>query len=326
MIKYLFYFLIFLFPFSLSAQENFGYLKFNLNVDSAYVVTNNDFFVTQKIANGDSILLETGTNLINVSVPFDEPINTYKAIFNNATVILSHNFESGEISPETMNDNVAARYYHDANIMVLTDDDSKVFFDGKSAGTGFAKTDSDKRKISVLIRNPDFGSQKFNVQVQQGGINFVEAYRRPKKSNARIFSVIPGASQVYKRQYIKGIGFSTSTAVLFFFAGRKFQQYSEELDLFKRYKYRYNQALDEAEALEWGYRTEKQQDIVTKIDNQRKFFLISGLMVYGLNIYDAFSSTPTGGYYNKKHGLKFYLSRDKIGESYSTVGTIQYNF
>lgn len=324
--KQLYTCILFLVPISLLAQNQTGYIKFNFNIDSAHVIVNNNQFEWQKIASGDSLELISTRNYIVLSTPFDAPLRRRVNIPVDSTLVLTHHFSENNINPETLNENLAARNYFDSNIMVLSDEDSEIYYKGDYKGTGFAKFNAPEELAYLEIKNPDFGTTKKRLNVRGRRINFIEDYKRPIRSGAYSIAVLPGVSQFYKKQHLKGAFLSITTAVLVTYTVRKFNEYDSELYRFNNYKLEYSEAGSESEALLWGDRTDEQKIVVQQVDNQRRIFFLSSLLVYGFNIYDAITSKPRGGYLNKEKDLKFYLSQDKVLGTLGTNGTFRYNF
>ena len=318
---------VLLLPFNqVLAQSNSGWLKFKFNTDSAYVVPGNILFDAIKLASGDSLELETGVRLFSLQTHFDKSDNLYLQVFKDSTVTYSHTFKESNFSPATLTKNVASRHYYDANVIVLTDEDSDIFYNDEYQGTGFAKFNIGENLEELEIRNPDFGHKKRRLNVPEPRLIYIEDHRRPIKSESRFYSIIPGASQLYKKQHIKAFLFGASAATLFTFAGVKSFDYHYELNVFHEYQESYENATSEQAALRFGDLTENQQTKVQRLDNQRRGLLLAGILVYGYNIYDAFTSKPAGGYRNKDKDLQFYLSQKEITGNVGTVGTLRYNF
>ncbi|MEX0610278.1 MAG: DUF5683 domain-containing protein [Balneolaceae bacterium] len=303
-----------------------GYLKFNLNVDSAYVVVNNNYFEWQKVASGDSIKLLAMRNYITLSTPFDSPLRTGVYIPEDTTFTLSYNFSSENVSNANIQENLAARFHFDANVMVLSDEDSEIYYKGDYKGTGFAKFNAPEELAYLEIKNPDFGTTRKRLNIRERRINFVEDYTRPSRAGAYSVAVIPGASQFYKRQNLKGTLISVTSATLFTFTLHKYSQYRKEFQNFLDYKVNYLKAQTEAAALKWGDLAEEQKVKVQRLDNQRRFLMLSSILLYGFNIYDALSNQPKGGYQKKEKDLKFYLSQEEVLGSLGTTGTFKYHF
>lgn len=310
----------------LLAQTPTGFLKFEFNTDSAYVVPGNDLFNAIKLASGDSLELDAGIRFISLQTHFDKSQYLYIQVFSDSTVTYTYSFKKNNLSPATITNNIAARYYYDANVMVVSDEDSEIFYNGEYKGTGFAKFNTFGNIGELEIKNPDFGRAKRRLNVPGQQISFIKNDLRPVKSISRFYSIFPGASQLYKRQHLKAFLYGASAVTLFTYARIKSLDYQKELDVFYKYQENYDNATTEQEALRLGDLAESQHNRVQSLDNHRRFSLLSGLLIYGYNIYDAFTSTPKGGYAKNDKTLEFYLSQEQISEIINPTGTIRYNF
>ncbi|MDR9415591.1 MAG: DUF5683 domain-containing protein [Gracilimonas sp.] len=319
--------LTFSLPFSqIIAQNNLGSLKFEFNTDSAYVVLGNELFSAVKIASGDSLKLRTGVRLISLQTHFDKSETLFIKVHKDSTTTYSYTFKKNNYSPATLTNNIAARKYYNTNVMVLSDQDSDIFYNGEYQGTGFAKFNTFGKIGELELRNPEFGHKKRRLNAPEQKISFIESHLRPNKSTAIFYSILPGASQLYKKQHLKALIFGASAVTMFTFAGVKSSNYHKELDVFYEFQEQYNNATTEQEALRLGNLTESQQNKVQRLDNQRRGLLIAGILIYGYNIYDAFTSKPTGGYMNKDKDLRFYLSTKEITGNLGAAGTFRYDF
>ncbi|MEQ8523400.1 DUF5683 domain-containing protein [Gracilimonas sp.] len=325
MTKYLFLFLT-LFSTTLYAQNKTGFIKFEFNTDSAYVIPGNDLFEAVKLASGDSLKFTEGTRLLSFQTYFDKSKTQFIKVIGDSTVIYSHTFEKNGLSIAALSDNIAARDYYNANAMILTDEDSEIFFEGNYVGTGFAKFNTFGNIGKLTIKNPDFGISESRLNIPEQKLIFITDKLRPSKSAARFFSVFPGASQFYKRQHVKALLLGASAVTIFAAAALKSANYKEELSLFKEYQNNYENAETEQIALRFGDLAESQQSKVKKLDNQRRGLLLAGILIYGYNIYDAFTSKPAGGYLKKKRDFQFYLSELPISGNIGAAGTLKYNF
>jgi len=329
--KYLGIFLLTILILSLSltkiwAQNDTGWLKFKFNTDSAFVVPGNDLLDAIKLSSGDSLKFNSGIRLMSFQTHFDKSETVFIQIFTDSTVTYNHKFKDRNFRPDILTDNVAARRYYDANVIVLTDEDSDIYYNGEYQGTGFAKINTGQEIGNLKIENPDFGQSKRRLNVPEPKITFVEKKLRPVKSESRFFSILPGVSQLYKKQHVKAFLFGASAVSLFTFAGIKSKKYNKELDVFHELDERYENATTEQEALRFGDLAENQLVIAEDINNQRKVLFLSGILIYAYNIYDAFTSHPAGGYMKDEKDLEFYLSQENVSGNVRASGTFRYNF
>tara|TARA_R110000868_G_scaffold378658_7_gene644218 strand:+ start:13985 stop:14989 length:1005 start_codon:yes stop_codon:yes gene_type:complete len=317
-------FLLLLFTISSINAQEIGYIKFEFNIDSAVVVLDSDLLGRQTIGSGDSLRLITGTHLIQVYPPLDEKQESFKFVYPDSTVVMKFNFSNTNISTNAVDGNFASQDYFDSNFMLVTDRDSEIYLRGELIGTGFVKLNSLFRAIELTVKNPDFGSKSIDFSIGDG-VAVYEYYRRPSESLAKSLSVLPGISQFYKKQVLKGLGLSAATISLVALGISKTTEYSAEEKNFISLRNRYNDATDEQEAFLLGNLTEEQHDIITKLDTQRKLLFGSALLMYAFNIYDGYTSTPKGGYKNAKP-LNFYLSIEDGTFGSVNTATLRVNF
>ena len=299
---------------NLLAQET-GFLKFELNIDSVVVVIDRDILTQQTVAAGDSIELVTGTHVLEVYPPFDVKTTTYRLVYKDSTRVISYTFKTNDLSKDALNGNLASQKYFGTNFMLVVDHDSEVYLGRELLGTEFITFDSPFQNLELTVTNPDFGSKNVKFPLSPG-LSIYQHYRRPSEAVTKMLTVFPGLSQIYKRQYLKGIGLTALNVGLLSATIKKTQEYRDEEQVFFSLRDQYNNAVDEEQAFVLGNLTENQQDVVTKLDNQRRILLGSTLIVYAFNIFDAFRSDPKGGY-RKPKKLEFYLSQE-----YGVAGVI----
>lgn len=315
------YFFTLLFQLPLMAQnQEFGYLKFDLNVDSAVVIINNEYFEPYKISSGDSIKLNAGRNLVNISYAFDAMYEQYIDILPNQTLVIKQKFGT-YISAQSINANSAAYYHYNADLIVLTDYDSEIYVNGEYAGTAFAKLLIDAPRAIITIKNPLYGTKQHNVNMRHSRVNVLERYNRPTAGNALKLSAIPGAAQFYKKDYLKSGLFALSTFAVAKVVWDLSINYDDEYRMFKGFEHRYREAQTETDAVYWADLANRQLDTVQRIGNLRTALIGVGILIYAYNIFDAIKTEPRGGF-QKRNSLNVYLS----SENKATSLNIQYNF
>lgn len=309
----------------LQARQS-GYLKFEFNVDTAHVVLDNDVMGVLKIASGDSLRLPIGTHVIELYTPFDKEYLAFPNIRENTTSIISHEFREDNITLRTVQNNFAMADYLNANIIIVTDQNTEILYKGNSEGTGFASFNLPFGRHEFIIKNPDYGSGKLLITPNPARpLTVIQQYKKPSKNFARTYSFIPGLSQFYKKQKLKGSLLLTATGGFLYLGLKNQSRYNEESDYFDELVKQYNSATNETNASFLGDAVEAQQDVVKQIDNKRRFFLSSAILVYAYNIFDAFYSTPKGGY-QQPNSLEFYLSGNSDLSMIQTNANIRYNF
>ncbi len=314
---------LFIRPF-IFAQE-IGFVKFDLNVDSVSIIINNDFNGVRTISTEDSISLGKGLNLVNLSVPFDRFYEVYVQIIPGKTKVVSHEFSEKIPSKYILERNYAAARYYNVNAFIITDSDSKITVGNSTLGVGFAKFTQKIGLYSILIENEDFGTSSINyLNNDRYYITLFEKYTRPEKPTAQFLSIIPGGSQFYKKQIGKSALFFSGTTVFFGVGISANNSYKKELQTFNELKEQYNNTENESLAFELGNQVEKQQKEVRRKDNMRRAFFGLGILSYSLNIFDAFKSTPDGGY-RKEQPIEFYLTNNQETLGSASV-SMRYNF
>lgn len=308
-----------------SAQS--GYLKFEFNTDSAHLVLDNDVVGLVKIASGDSINLLVGTHIVELYTPFDKEYLSFPYIKQDTTITISHEFRTDNLTLRTVRNNFATADYLNANIIIITDENTNIIYEGNSVGFGFSSLNLPFGNHEIMIKNPDYGTSKIRITPNPARpLSVFLAYKKPDKLVSRTLSFLPGTSQMYKKQILKGSLLSVSTATLLIGSIKSSKNYNNELSEFNKLKQEYNQAFTEQEALRLGDLVTKKQKLVTKYDNRRRFFIGSLILVYAYNIYDAFASHPNGGYRTKQKPLEFYLSSKNSQLGVVNSGTFKINF
>lgn len=306
-----------------TAQET-GFLKFEFNVDSIVVVFDRDNVAARMIASGDSVELVTGTHIIEAYSPFDVKSITYRLVYKDSTRIIKYDFEVNNISKASITGNLATERELNANVLLMVDHDSEVYMGNRLLGAEFIKTNIPFKYVELTVRNPDFGSKTLSLNLEPG-INVFEHYRRPSELLSKTLSVVPGASQIYKKQVLKGTGLALVNLGLILATVNKTKEYKDAEREFFSLRKQYNDAIDEERAFILGNLTEEKQDEVVKLDNQRRVLLGSTMLVYAYNVFDALTSKPKGGYRNDRP-LRFYLSQEVGTYGLTNQATIQLNF
>lgn len=307
-----------LFTLSVTAQETIaaqdsGRVEIVFNAPSAYLVVDNDFDKIRSITSGESVTLLAGTRYISLALPHTKPSKTYVRVLKDSTIEYSVEFSHEELTPAVFNNNFATAAYYNANIMVLTDPDTEIFYSDSLVGSGFAIVNSEMRFPEItLIDNQGY---KKNVSARiPGQFSVTEYYVRPEKAKSRSYSIVPGASQFYKNQPLKGLAFSLGSVGFATLSFLNSQKYNSDLDSYYKLLVEYRSTEVESEAFRLGNELEVANDDLRSLDRSRKLFLGLAITAYVGSIVDAFLSTPKGGYSNPKP-IEFYLNQDVIGES-----------
>jgi hypothetical protein len=292
----------------IAQEKNHGYLKFDMNVESALLVVDFDYNNRQNIANGDSVLLLSGTHIIDVSVADRGALSYRLLVHPDSTRTITFRFSDNKTNIGTLRRNYAAQDQFNANVFIITDEESEVYYEGNYLGTGIAPFDAPFKKQKVTVRHPDLGSKSFTIEARDFS-KVYELYRKPDRATSNFLSFIPGASQYYKHQHLKAGALFAGSSILLIASSKSSKIYKREKNHFNDLLQQYNNTTDEEEAFRLGNLTENQQDVVTKADNRRRFLIGASVLVYAFNIYDALTSKPASGF-KEDLPLDIYLSRE----------------
>lgn len=324
--KFILSIIIFVLLSSTSFSQEKGYLKFDVNVDSISIIVDNNFEEVKTISSEDSLFIGIGSRLINISTPFDTYYEKYVRILAKGTTIIKHSFDKNLAPILAIKKNNAAKKYYAADVMIVTDFDTEIFYEDSLIGIGFAKAETGIGISRFQLKNPDFGTSDF--EIERSNTAFIlprKLYRRPHRSSARVLSFFPGASQFYKKQYGRSSILFTATTALIVMGANAHNTYQKELSIFNGLVSNYNKSTDEQRAFELGNLVDSQHEKVKKADNSRRIFIGAIISTYAFNIIDAFLKEPTGGY-RKEKSLDFYLTRESGLIGNSTKATFSYHF
>lgn len=305
------------------AQES-GYLKITFEADSAFLTVDFKKNEARYISSGDSILLITGTHNIDLSHPFRGQTRGNYFTFPDSVRTLNLRLPKYGITYSGLYRNRAAYNRFESNTLITTDMDTDIFFDGNYLGTGSVLTNLPVGSNSIEFQHPSFGKKKTEIKVRDE-FRVTQFPVLPSKQNASLYSVIPGAAQFYKRNYLRSaIFFGTTVFLTSKYLGSR-STYNTELAYFNELVEAYDAALNVEQAVLFGNLAEQQQQLLK--DEQRKYrtFGAIALLTYALNIADAVKIKPRGGW-QKEIPIEFYFSRHVDIPEENTTATLRVNF
>ena len=312
-------------------KENFStyrdtYLKFTSNTDSLFVQTMASPKKTYRIANGDSILIEPGYRFIRLSHQFGNEYSVTKKFEEGQTTVINYVFELNGPTVATLTDNFAAKAYYGANLIVVSDEDSEIYIDEKYEGTGAANLFIEPGILDLTIKNPKTGISKRKIEhLPTENARVISAYTKPHKGTAFALGVLPGASQMYKRQKLKSALMAGGFVAISALAIKSHLNHQSELDEYSRVNELYRNTTDEQQALEYGDFLEQQEQKLSDLNKRRTLFWGITALVYAFNWFDVITSTPSSGYRSSTN-LKVRLRPQVFqNKSYSSV-SLNYDF
>ncbi|MFA5669484.1 MAG: hypothetical protein WC967_09570 [Balneolaceae bacterium] len=312
----------------LSVDYKESYLKVLSNVDSLFVSTSVYSNQVQKIASGDSILVKPSTRAIYLSHRKSIQKEFKTQFSDSSTTTISHDFKLNSPTAVSLSDNIATKPAYNANLIVVSDHDSDIIVNEVYRGTGAIKINQETGPVDVTIVNKNTGKHFFTSQVLNTDFEkavVVNTYTKPNVFTTRFFTLFPGASQMYKRQKLKGYALSSAFLLSGAFAIVKHNVYKSELSEFNSLQERYEHTTNPSYAIEIGDKVEKQHKIVTNRDNERRaLFTLAGL-IYAFNLYDGLFTKPKGGF-QKNTDIDFYLNNEQLTDRTISTLTLRYDF
>lgn len=309
-----------------------SYLKISTNVDSVYVtILENGIENTnhiKKIGNKDSMLVEPGFRQFTLSHEKSAESSFERLFSDSTTTVVNHSFLLQTPTLKSLSDNIATEPYYNSNLIIVSDEDSEIMVNGEYQGIGVIKMNMRTGPVDIVISNKFNNNARFSTSVlntsSEKAIVF-DAYAKPEKNKAMLYGFVPGLSQIYKRQKIKGYILSSSFVLASYFSLKLNSSYNNELDIYNSLEKKYNTTTNEITALTLGNQMEEQYEVVKKNNDQRTaLFALTGA-IYAYNIFDTLFNTPKGGY-RTKTDINLYLSNKVINnENYSTL-SLRYEF
>ncbi|WP_340105267.1 DUF5683 domain-containing protein [Rhodohalobacter sp. 8-1] len=279
-------------------SQQVGSILFKVDPDTAYVYLDADYNQVIRIKDGDKLtlpvkkyrLLVFGKNVPERRISVD--------IENTVTDTVKVIYPRSRLSDDKYASYAAYRW--DANLMILTDPETSISVIGSnyfSIGTLRAKLPPGVHKVRFELPSGKM-HEKF-IELNSYQLKTVEEYFKPSKPNAIVAGIIPGVSQLYKGQQLKGItalslmGITTGLTIHY---NTKIGTAKEDFNIIRL---RYDLANTEQTALMLGNQLDEIGSEVKGIRNRRNIFRVAAILVYAANIVDAFRE-PKNGFANPR--------------------------
>ncbi len=309
-----------------TAQAQTGYVKFESNADSFKVVIDYNYLEVYNISNGDSIEIKAGLRFFRMSTPFTKDRFVTFNVKADTTLKLSYTAEGESISIYNLDNNVAAVDYYNANLILLTDGDTDIFYEDSYVGTGYAMINASNGNKSIRYVNKYGYKKSVSYRVLSSRVTASSSFLKPTEKIVKSASVIPGASQILKRQHLKASLFLTGTVGSILYAIVNNNKLNSVSDEYNRTHFMYRSSTNEVTVSKLGDKLKELSDKAKKHENRKNIALGVALGTYIYNIYDGITSKPIGGFRDEK-GLDFYFSNTEITNvGISSTATLKYNF
>ncbi|MBI3004841.1 MAG: hypothetical protein HYY49_05430 [Ignavibacteriales bacterium] len=282
-----------------STPVRYGFLKVISNLDKAYLIVNEDFVNAKTITPNTAIQLPVGDHSFILSHPkimdpqfrleiLPDQVREYKIDLDTTT--------SSEI---VLRNSVYPVIKLKANLVVITDNDSEVFFDSTLAGTGLAKGSLSTGLHFIQTEHPLAGTRWENVRVSSRRLKVLELYNKPERSTYWALSFIPGVSRIYadrssKGYLLLGAAFGTLTGGLL--SHTAFKKSNAD---YQNVVYQYNRATVESEVVRLANEAQSKLDNATTYALIRDAAFIGAVVVWVLSFVDLMHG-PDGGYRERR--------------------------
>lgn len=301
-----------------------GFITFDINVDSALLILNNQFEEIVWVSDGEKIEAPRGLTSVKLSVIHDVLFENQFVLEEDSTETISHNFEYQGLQKRILNGNYAAREFYGSNLLLITDESSQIILNENLISTEYAFIDGKIGSNDLVVRNQpnSFSYTKFE-RFKNSARTFliVENYVKPSKKRAQQLAFLPGFSQAYKYESFKalviqiGIGtalFSTATLELKYRISKR--EYDDLLE-----EYINTESFVTATSL-----GNKLADLDKTLEQDAKIRNISFLALcsfYIYNVFDGLIKEPKIGYRTQKP-LEFFLQQNELN---TMSGTLKIN-
>ncbi|MEQ9036523.1 MAG: DUF5683 domain-containing protein [Gracilimonas sp.] len=277
--------------------------------DSFFIAINSDFENPVKVSNLDTLELPVGEHSLTIFQKYYRDVTFIQTIKEEELyerIVYINRFENPD---KQKTESSYPRYYWQLAAFVLTDDSTEVFYYGKSLGYRIAVFDSITQ--SIQLKGIANDGTKFSKRFDTGKtFNVMEIYYRPDKNTLRRKSVIPGAAQIYKREYAKA-GIFIAAAIATAASSLYFQnKYTKTHNDFMQLERAYQRENDPVEAYELANEVERKQDQSNSAFRTRNYFMTGFAAVYLANIVDSFLK-PRIGYRTNEIEFDPYLDFNK---------------
>lgn len=283
------------------SSKNLGSLSIDTEVDSFYVVINDNFEEIFHLANEDTIAINPGEQQIRIVQKYYRDLITTVEIKPDSLSKLRTNLI--QFTDENLENakqfSSYPRIFWGVPVVLKTDPDADLYIGEKYIGKGIAKIDTTGYfTVRSELPKGKIETKTFYVEERGRQTFFIkEIYHRPEKKKARYLSALPGGSQIYQDKKIKGYALLGVTLIGSGLAGKFHLNFSNEYKKFKDTQQKYLSADDPKVAYELGNLADKQLSNSKKAANIRDALFYSTIGVYLYSLVDGLLK-PEIGYRN----------------------------
>tara|TARA_R110000868_G_scaffold378658_7_gene644213 strand:+ start:8083 stop:9111 length:1029 start_codon:yes stop_codon:yes gene_type:complete len=294
----------------------YGIVILEFNTDSALAVVNNQYQEPLFVKNGDSIKVKTGNTSIKLSVIHDYIFEKIFNVIEDSIYNISHDFEFLPLTKKVLNGNLAARQFFNANLLVITDEESDIYLNDELVGREFAYLDAPTGTNSIQAKSSTsyqslYISNRSRISNSAYYFRIVERYIKPKESTSKALAFLPGFSQAYKYQGNKASLIRISMGTTFLSLSTFSIKYRLDKNKYDDLLDRYNNSVSNSEVTALGDQLVKKEKSLhnAALIRNISLYALSGIYIY--NVLDGLFNKPKSGY-RKTKPYSFYLGSDEL--------------
>ncbi|MFU8812966.1 MAG: DUF5683 domain-containing protein [Balneolaceae bacterium] len=288
---------------------SYGFIKITVtNLDSFYVVVNEDFETIYSVSSGDSLKIVAGRNQVRIFQRSYADIFLFRRIEENRTNHLVTNIlPLTRPSWEVQSRSSYPKVFWGGENFILSDPGTDLYIDDEYIGTEYAVIDTvGNFTVTGITDSGERFTRTYSTLDKTGRFNVYEHSFGLKKSRVRALSLLPGASQAYKGQTIKAISISAVAAAAVFLAINYENTFQSRWSEFTTTRQLYNRAADPSEVFRLGNEADALFRESQRASRNRNRVLIGASVLYLYNVIDG-NRTPSVGYRTTRFSFDPYL-------------------
>lgn len=302
--------------------DSLGYLIVNTQLDSTYVIIDEDFQNVNHVSSTDTISIKLGDHKVRIAQRYHRDLVTNITIRPDTLYTVY-----ADLLPLSDNNNYKYSYpriYWEVPVIVLTDPDARLYVDGEYIGTQMGRINmTGQFTVKSELPNGKIKTKTFDIDENEQTFFVKDIYHRPDKKKSRYLSVLPGASQLYQNDTIKGYSLLGAVTLSAGFAIKYHADFISRNRTYLQTERQYRFTSNAGEALRLGDLAQEQLNMANRMAERRDIFIWITSAVYVYSLVDAWIKPKNG--YRSKIGIDPYI--DFTDTSGYTKGiSLTYNF
>jgi hypothetical protein len=283
------------------SQDETVELTLLVNVDSAFVVIDNDYSHPFVISSGaGSMELPAGVRDVTVAAHGYADSNFRIRLGEDEPRLVRVVLTPLGRREFALTRSSYPRLAHGATLAIHADDDAAVYVDGKRIGQGTTRLDLPAGKYQLAVRHPNLPDRTRRVSVEDDRLTVADLYIRPSLTTSRQLAVLPGGTQFYRRENARAAVIVAAFASATGFAAYSHVDYRIQRDEFNSLREAYRIETREEQALLLGDRAESARAQAVSSMDRRNVALGVAAAIYAVHLVDAFRK-PREGFRQERH-------------------------